>query len=66
MAFLGMPKGQESVTKADFVAWSERYIHLPGPEKLTGLDLYGARCGLLHNYSVYSDRNRSLTPVMTG
>ena len=58
MAYLSMPAGQEDVTQTDFVRWAERYIHFPCKEQLTGLDLYGARCGMLHNYGVVSRLSR--------
>lgn len=58
MAFLGMPAGKLDVTKADFVTWVEKYIQFPGSEQLTGLDVYGARCSMLHTHSVYSALSR--------
>jgi hypothetical protein len=54
MAYLGMPAEQQDVTKEDFVAWVERYIHFPCREQLSGLDLYGATCGMLHSFSSVS------------
>jgi hypothetical protein len=58
MAYLNMPETQQDVQKKDFVDWSERYIKFPCNEQLTGLDLYGARCGMLHTYSVHSRLSR--------
>ena len=58
MAYLNMPQTQQDVQKKDFVEWSERYIKFPCNEQLTGLDLYGARCGMLHTYSVHSRLSR--------
>lgn len=58
MAYLAMPASQEDVTRSDFVRWVERYIKFPCKEQLTGLDLYGARCAMLHNYGVASDLSR--------
>ena len=54
MAYLEMPASQDDVTRGDFVRWAERYIKFPCKEQLTGLDLYGARCAMLHNYSTAS------------
>lgn len=48
MAYLAMPASQEDVTRSDFVRWVERYSKFPCKEQLTGLDLYGARCSMLH------------------
>jgi hypothetical protein len=58
MAYLNMPAGQEDVTKNDFVAWVERYIKFPCKEQLTGLDLYGARCSMLHSFGTVSKLSR--------
>jgi len=54
MAFLDMPKGQTEVKRKDFIDWAERYIHFPCKEQLTGADLYGARCSMLHAYGAVS------------
>ena len=58
MAYLNMPESQDSVTGHDFIKWADYYINFPCEEQLTGIDLYGARCGMLHNYSVYSKLSR--------
>lgn len=58
MAYLDMPASQDDVTRGDFVRWAERYIKFPCKEQLTGLDLYGARCAMLHNYGIASDLSR--------
>jgi hypothetical protein len=58
MAFLSLPEGRQDVIGDDFIRWAEQYIHFPCQEQLTGLDLYGARCGMLHNYSVMSRLSR--------
>jgi hypothetical protein len=66
MAYLGMPEGQEDVTRTDFVNWAEKYIRFPCKEQLTGLDLYGARCAMLHSYSVTSGLSRQGKCRMVG
>ena len=58
MAFLGMPATQAGVTKNDFVAWAERYIQIPADPPISGLEWYGARCGLVHTYTPYSTLSR--------
>jgi hypothetical protein len=58
MAFLGMPPDQQDVKRDDFVKWADRYIKFPCDDQLTGLDLYGARCAMLHSYGVVSDLSR--------
>ncbi len=58
MAFLGMPSNQQDVKRDDFVKWADRYIKFPCDDQLTGLDLYGARCAMLHSYGVVSGMSR--------
>jgi hypothetical protein len=58
MAFLSMPGNQQDVRRDDFVKWVDRYIKFPCDEQLTGLDLYGARCAMLHTFGVVSDLSR--------
>lgn len=58
MAYLAMPEGQTDVRGKDFIDWADRYIKFPCKEQLTGTDLYGARCAMLHTYSVYSKLSR--------
>jgi hypothetical protein len=62
MAFLDMPAQQQDVTSKDFVAWVDKYFRfpsLPCEDQLTGLDLYGARFGVLHTYSIISNLSRN-------
>ena len=59
MAYLNMPANQQDVERTDFVAWVERYIKFQCEEKLTGLDLYGARCAMLHNHGARSKLSRN-------
>jgi len=58
MAYVAMPAGQYDVTRDDFVKWAEQYIKFPCSEQLTGLDLYGARCAMLHSYGTASKLSR--------
>jgi len=58
MAYIAMPASQDDVTRSDFVRWAEQYIKFPCSEQLTGLDLYGARCAMLHNYGTASELSR--------
>jgi hypothetical protein len=59
MAFLSMPPYKQSITKSYFVTWVEQYIHFAGNEQLTGLDIYGARCSMLHNHTIESELSRA-------
>ncbi|MBA3066114.1 hypothetical protein KJ633_03740 [bacterium] len=58
MDYLDMPGNQEDVEKKDFIDWVKKYIRFPCKEQLAGIDLYGARCGMLHSYSIQSKLSR--------
>lgn len=58
MAYLTMPGNQTDVRRDDFVQWCAKYIRFPGQEQITGLELYSARCGMLHTYGVESRLTR--------
>ena len=58
MAYLAMPANHTDVAGKDFIEWAGRYIKFPCKEQLTGADLYGARCSMVHTYSVYSKMSR--------
>lgn len=50
--------GQHDTTRQDFIDWSDRYLC---PERTLGcssVDLYAARCGVLHTYSAESRLER--------
>jgi hypothetical protein len=66
MAYLSMQPKQIEVQPKDFIAWAERYIRFPCREQLTGTDLYGARCAMLHQYGVESRRYREGKCRMVG
>lgn len=59
MAYLSMEEDQQDVYADDFIAWADRYIHFPGKHQLTGTDLYGARCAMLHNFGAQSKMSRN-------
>jgi hypothetical protein len=57
MASLTMPENQSSVKSKDFIYWANKYMKTDAdqPYQYDARDLYGARCGLVHQYSPYSD-----------
>lgn len=57
MALLGCPLGQQSQTRVDFIGWVETYLKAASGSdyQYEGLDLYAARCGLLHAYGSEAD-----------
>lgn len=63
MASLTMPEKQKDVTGKDFKKWVKKYMKADSnqPYQYEGIDLWGARCGLVHRYqpdSSYSDRGK--------
>lgn len=51
--------------RQDFISWADRYLTLSGPEyTLRGVDLYAARCGLLHGYTAQANLIRQGKAVM--
>lgn len=59
MGYLAMPENQQDVTKVDFINWAEKYVRFPCREQLSGADLYGARCAMLHTYGAQSKMSRN-------
>jgi hypothetical protein len=45
-------------TKASFVRWVESYMLKAKPLGCTAIDLYAARCGIVHSMSAESDLSR--------
>jgi hypothetical protein len=58
MAFMSLPAGRDSVTRKEYVAWAEKYIRFSSAVQVTGLELYAARCGVLHTFTPDSDLSR--------
>jgi hypothetical protein len=52
MAFLGLPADRQKQVRNDFVAWVDLYLkgHENQPYQYRGIDVYGARCALLHAF----------------
>jgi len=60
MASLIMPTNQENVKGKDFITWVNKYMKTDKnqPYQYKGIDLWGARCGLVHRYSPYSKTSK--------
>jgi hypothetical protein len=58
MTFVNLPAGQNGVTRKEYIIWAEQYIHFPCIQQVTGLELYAARCGVLHTFTPDSDLSR--------
>lgn len=54
MTYLNLPAGREAVNRTEFMRWAGRYIRFHCKEQLSGADLYGARCAMLHQHGVTS------------
>jgi hypothetical protein len=52
MAFLALPADREKQGKADFMQWVDTYLtqHPDQPYQYDGVDVYGARCAVLHAF----------------
>ena len=59
LAALARPEGQPSTTRADFIGWSEKYLLPSESLGCRTIDIYGARCGVLHTFSPESDLERA-------
>ena len=54
VAWLNRPVSKERATRKDFINWADDYL-LPNTNiKYEAIDLYAARCGIVHSYSFSS------------
>lgn len=61
MAFLSMPESQRDVKRDDFINWAEKYMKTDSkqPYQYQGIDLWGARCAIVHRYGATSSLSDS-------
>ncbi|MQY59833.1 MAG: hypothetical protein GH144_09575 [Clostridia bacterium] len=61
MAFLSMPENKNEVQGEDFINWVEKYMKTDSkqPYQYQGIDLWGARCGIVHRYGATSSLSDS-------
>jgi hypothetical protein len=52
MAFLSLPNHKDTQSRSDFIGWVDNYLKgdQSQPYQYRGLDVYGARCALLHAF----------------
>lgn len=57
MAYLSMPTNKKDVDKTEYIRWVEKYMKTNSIQsyQYRGIDLYGARCGIIHRYGVESN-----------
>ena len=66
LAYLSMPLAQKNTTKKDFIEWVDAYLkpHPDQPYKYRGIDVYAARCAVLHTWGAEAEIHRQDTTVM--
>jgi len=58
LAWLNRPVTHPDVIRSDFIFWVDKYL-LPGSNlNCSSLDLYAARCGIVHSYTAESKLSR--------
>ena len=57
LSFLAMPKARNTNTRSDYIAWVDKYMKARSdqPYQYRGIDFYGARCAVLHQFGSASD-----------
>lgn len=60
MAYLSLPLDKSEQTRHDFITWVDAYLkgHPDQPYQYRGIDVYAARCGVLHAFSSEAERHR--------
>lgn len=59
LAALTRPPGATDTSSSVFIDWTQRFLDPQKRLRCSAEDLYSARCGVLHTYSVESSRVRS-------
>jgi hypothetical protein len=59
LAWLGRNKAHIDVERSDFLTWVEKYLLPFLNVNIAALDLYSARCSILHSYSAESRLSRN-------
>jgi hypothetical protein len=58
MAWLNRDKNHEKNVRGDFVGWVKAYMLPDSGLKCEAIDLYAARCSILHSYTYESDLSK--------
>ena len=62
MSYLSMPPQQDEVQSKDFIQWADKYMrpYLSNRiTRVTGDELYSARCAVVHTYTTESRKTKS-------
>ncbi|MFM0202205.1 hypothetical protein PQR53_20305 [Paraburkholderia fungorum] len=64
MAWLALPIGQNTQTRTDFCNWVDAYLKVDAtqPYQYVGLDVYAARCAVLHQFATVAELHRRDNP----
>lgn len=67
MSLLSRPLGKQNQTRADFIAWVDKYLKAdPASEyQYEGIDVYAARCAVLHSYGSTASSHSQTNPPRT-
>jgi hypothetical protein len=58
LAWLNRPVTHPDVVTSDFISWVDKYLLPRSNLNCSSLDLYAARCGIVHSYSAESKLSR--------
>lgn len=58
MAWFDLPINQQDVTGKDFISWAEKYLLPNSNLECNAVDLWAARCGIIHTSSFSSKMSR--------
>lgn len=58
MAWLNRPESHADVTRSDFIEWVDNYLLPSKGLPCSAIDLFAARCSLIHSYSAESRLSR--------
>lgn len=65
LAYLSMPLDQKNTKKKNFIEWVDTYLkpYSDQPYKYRGIDVYAARCAVLHTYGAEAKIHRQDSSV---
>jgi hypothetical protein len=66
MAWLNRAEGHEDVVRNDFLLWVDTFLLPESRISFNALDLYAARCAILHSYSAESKLSRHGKAIKIG
>lgn len=59
MASLSRPESHNSVTREDFINWTDKYLLPESTLSCKAKDIYAARCGIIHSYTAEANLTRN-------